>query len=98
VGDIIQRYFGGRKVGFWLKLAKKRGFTTVKRGVFEGSKGEVGGGGYLNNTLLGGIFRPVFVGCWGGTVENNGDRKHFCTKKRWKMVKIPDFLTKNGHF
>ena len=98
MGDIIQRYFGGRKVGFWLKVAKKEGFTTVKRGVFEGSKGEVGGGGYLNNTLLGGICRTVFTGCWGGTVENNGDRKHFSTKKPSKTIKKPVFLTKKCHF
>ena len=53
----------------------------VKRGVFGGFLEGRGDGGYLNNTLLGGFCRTVLAGCWGGTVENNGDRKHFYTKK-----------------
>jgi hypothetical protein len=61
----------------------------VKRGVFRGVGGGGGGGGYLNNTLLGGFCRTVLAGRWGGTVENNGDRKHFCTKKPSKTAIFP---------
>jgi len=98
VGDIIQRYK-------WAVEGKNRCFEEVlelilvkKRGKNRGGGGGGGGGGYLNNTLLGGFCRTVLAGRWGGTVENNSDRKHFCTKKPSKTVNFTPFCAKKPPF
>ena len=81
-----------------LFLIKKRGLEGLKRGKNRGGGGGGGGGGYLNNTLLGRFCRTVLAGRWGGTVENNGDRKHFCTKKPSKTVNFTPFCAKKPPF